>query len=702
MDLTYVQSLERRLANLEALLGRLARATDNGGTGGGGASNLDGLSDVVLSATAAGDVLKYDGAQWVDGPVDATNIDATLKPSGTAAAGTEALRALGTTGSTAAAGNDARLSDARTPTAHAASHAAAGSDALTLTAAQISNFAATVGGTAVGGDLSGTVAAATVVKADAATYGKTRLSTAPAVAATPIAVGDNDTRMTNARTPTAHAASHAAAGSDPITISESQVTNLVADLALKAPLASPALTGVPTAPTAPDGTNTTQLATMAALQSALGTPTTSRPSARVYSAANQSIATGTDTAVIFGSERFDTDTIHDTVTNNTRLTAQTAGLYVITAHVNFDINATGWRSVMLRVNGTTVIAEDREIAAAGIEQRIPLTTMYQLSAGDYVEVVVRQTSGVALNLVTQANYGIEAGMAFVGATTQAWGNARAEAQRAATQSVANNTDTAISWDTEVADSDNMFATSPNPTRLTASTPGTYIITATATWSANPVDGRIRLSKSGAGIANFGSEVIGDNRVMSFAWITSMNAGDYIEVFAKQISGGAINITTASVAIARVGYQSNPSTFPSARVYNNAAISHAISGTAQALTFNSERHDNANLHDTVTNTSRLTAPVAGVYDISGHIDFAANATGARAAQIRVNGTTIIANKNEMARTDGNAHTISIQTQYKLAAGDYVELLSNQFSGGALNINASPNYSPEFAMTKISEG
>jgi len=44
---------------------------------------------------------------------------------------------------------------------------------------------------------------------------------------------------------------------------QSAVTGLVADLALKAPLASPALTGVPTAPTAVPNTSTTQIATTA-------------------------------------------------------------------------------------------------------------------------------------------------------------------------------------------------------------------------------------------------------------------------------------------------------------------------------------------------------------------------------------------------------------------------------------------------------
>lgn len=48
-----------------------------------------------------------------------------------------------------------------------------------------------------------------------------------------------------------------------ITITESQVTNLTTHLNAKAPLASPSLTGTPTAPTAAVNTNTTQIATTA-------------------------------------------------------------------------------------------------------------------------------------------------------------------------------------------------------------------------------------------------------------------------------------------------------------------------------------------------------------------------------------------------------------------------------------------------------
>jgi hypothetical protein len=46
-------------------------------------------------------------------------------------------------------------------------------------------------------------------------------------------------------------------------IAQADVTNLVSDLALKAPLASPGLTGTPTAPTASAGTNTIQIASTA-------------------------------------------------------------------------------------------------------------------------------------------------------------------------------------------------------------------------------------------------------------------------------------------------------------------------------------------------------------------------------------------------------------------------------------------------------
>ena len=52
------------------------------------------------------------------------------------------------------------------------------------------------------------------------------------------AVITTDSRLSNARTPLAHADSHASAGSDPVTLAQSQVTNLTTDLANRAILNS--------------------------------------------------------------------------------------------------------------------------------------------------------------------------------------------------------------------------------------------------------------------------------------------------------------------------------------------------------------------------------------------------------------------------------------------------------------------------------
>ena len=135
--------------------------------------------------------------------------------------------------------------------------------------------------------------------------------------------------------------------------------------------------------------------------------------------------------------------------------------------------------------------------------------------------------------------------------------------------------------------------------------------------------------------------------------------------------------------------------PHCRVYNSAAISLATSNVDQALTFNSERYDVGGCHSTASNTGRITIPSGegGKYLITGHVEIASNATGDRQLSIRLNGSTAIAAQ----RVGANASSVTIQSLsvvYALAAGDYVELWALQSSGGALNVTASGNYSPEF--------
>ncbi len=109
------------------------------------------------------------------------------------------------------------------------------------------------------------------------------------------AVRADDARLTDSRTPASHATSHGSAGSDPVTVAQSQVTGLASALALLAPLASPALTGTPTVPTASPGTNTTQAASTAFVAAAVAALVNSSPSA-LDTLAELATALGNDAA----------------------------------------------------------------------------------------------------------------------------------------------------------------------------------------------------------------------------------------------------------------------------------------------------------------------------------------------------------------------------------------------------------------------
>jgi len=136
--------------------------------------------------------------------------------------------------------------------------------------------------------------------------------------------------------------------------------------------------------------------------------------ARVYNSANQSIANVTWTTVSFDSERYDTDAIHDTVTNNSRLTCVTAGKYIIIFSGLFAANATGSRGAAITLNGTTYIANITVAKGQSNEAKWSVSTIYDLAVTDYVEARVYQSSGGNLNLTVESNNSIEFMMQRIG------------------------------------------------------------------------------------------------------------------------------------------------------------------------------------------------------------------------------------------------------------------------------------------------
>lgn len=135
------------------------------------------------------------------------------------------------------------------------------------------------------------------------------------------------------------------------------------------------------------------------------------PSARVY-------GTGNQTGVLsFTLERWDTDNIHSTTTNPSRLTAQTSGLYLIFGNVRWvsssNTNYTD-RKLSVRLNGSANIAyHSGYLGTSSNLATIAVTTVYYLSAGDYVELV-----GLSSNsndyMVSNGNFSPEFGMVWMG------------------------------------------------------------------------------------------------------------------------------------------------------------------------------------------------------------------------------------------------------------------------------------------------
>lgn len=117
------------------------------------------------------------------------------------------------------------------------------------------------------------------------------IPTLPASKISGTAIVEGDARLTNARTPTAHASSHASAGSDAVTLAESQITNLVSDLAGKQATGNyiTALTGDVVA-TGPGSV----AATIQANSVALGTDTTGGYAASTTEAGPATTATALD------------------------------------------------------------------------------------------------------------------------------------------------------------------------------------------------------------------------------------------------------------------------------------------------------------------------------------------------------------------------------------------------------------------------
>jgi hypothetical protein len=126
--------------------------------------------------------------------------------------------------------------------------------------------------------------------------------------------------------------------------------------------------------------------------------------------------------------------------------------------------------------------------------------------------------------------------------------------------------------------------------------------------------------------------------------------------------------------------------PPAVALSNSAAQLIPTSTFTVVTLDSETLDNDNMHSTVSNTGRITAVTPGFYQVSGNIEWASNATGARYLRLRKNTTPV--NSNAIASGSASGSTpMNVSAMIQLAVGDFVDMDCFQASGGNLNIGAS---------------
>lgn len=139
------------------------------------------------------------------------------------------------------------------------------------------------------------------------------------------------------------------------------------------------------------------------------------PACRVYHNVSQSVATsGAFTKLAMNSERYDTNSMHDTVTLNTRITMNTAGLYVVGGLVDFANNVTGERLATILLNNTVDIAGQRINADTVADTILNPSAVWKFAAGDYIELRAFQTSGGALNVLASSGVSCEFWATWIG------------------------------------------------------------------------------------------------------------------------------------------------------------------------------------------------------------------------------------------------------------------------------------------------
>lgn len=120
--------------------------------------------------------------------------------------------------------------------------------------------------------------------------------------------------------------------------------------------------------------------------------------------ATTTLTTGVAAVLNLDTELYDADAMHSLVTNTSRLTVVTPGMYEVKGNVGFAANATGYRIALIYKNGAEITRVAVPATATGSSVVPVHYELPSLIAGDYIELAGAQLSGG--NLATVVGSGI--------------------------------------------------------------------------------------------------------------------------------------------------------------------------------------------------------------------------------------------------------------------------------------------------------
>jgi hypothetical protein len=139
----------------------------------------------------------------------------------------------------------------------------------------------------------------------------------------------------------------------------------------------------------------------------------------------------------------------------------------------------------------------------------------------------------------------------------------------------------------------------------------------------------------------------------------------------------------------------------AAVVTNTADTSVPSGSPVLLTFDTEQVNVDGVHSPATDPTRLTAPIAGLYEVHGEVNWhpPCGSTTFEEVEIFKNGATRVG-VTAIPASSSSCVAEGVEALVHLNAGDYVQLYVRQLSGSAdtvtgTNTETAPD-TPEFDM------